>query len=249
MALAVFIGWDKISPRDILSHPGYFIPPRIFYPAWDIPPPPLPPPSPPRYFIPRDILPTQDILSPGIFYPAQDILSHPGYFILPGMFYPPPPRCFIPPRIFYPARDILSRPGYFIPPRIFYPAWDVLSAPRIYGSILCQGLITSLSLSFSLHLSSELDLGVFVVLEYGPISRTLLDTDENTKDREELRLMPQQLCFLLHDLCHKLTNSLSHFGSRGLSGGKVSSFTFSFFALEMVFVAMTAEGSTRCRRR
>jgi Fanconi anemia group D2 protein len=76
----------------------------------------------------------------------------------------------------------------------------------------------------SLHLYRqyfrELDLGVFAILEYGPISRTLLDTEEHTREREELRLLPQQLSFLLHDLCHKLTTTLSHFGSRGLSGGK-----------------------------
>ena len=68
----------------ILSHPGYFIPPRIFY-------------------------------------PTQNILSHPGYFI--------------PPRIFYPTQNILSPLGYFIPPRIFYPTQDILSAPNILGLV------------------------------------------------------------------------------------------------------------------
>ena len=89
------------------------------------------------YFIPpRIFYPTQDILShpgyfipprifyptPGIFYPTQDILSHPGYFIPPGIFYPYP-GYFIPPGIFYPY------PGYFIPPRIFHPTQDILSHP------------------------------------------------------------------------------------------------------------------------
>ena len=57
---------------------------------------------------------------------------------------------------------------------------------------------------------------MFAALQYDPVSRTLLDTDKLTKEREELRVHPQQLSFLLLDLTHKTTNSLSLFGSRGL---------------------------------
>ena len=93
--------------------------------------------------------------------------------------------------------------------------------------------------------SSELDLGVFAILEYGPISRTLLDTEEHTRDREELKILPQQLSFLLSDLCHKLTNSLSHFGSRGLFGGKVRVITLSYVTLCLYLcVFVSGERST-----
>ena len=68
----------------------------------------------------------------------------------------------------------------------------------------------------------ELDLSVFAALQFGPVSRTLLDTDMHTKEREELSVMPQQLSFLLQDLSHKLSSSLSRFGSRGLEGTKVN---------------------------
>ena len=61
---------------------------------------------------------------------------------------------------------------------------------------------------------------MFAVLEYGSISRTLLDSEMHTKERDELKLLPRQLCLLLRDLSHKLSTSLSLFGSRGL---KVSS--------------------------
>lgn len=70
--------------------------------------------------------------------------------------------------------------------------------------------------------SRELDLTVYAALQYEPVSRTLLDSDMHTKEREELSLQPQQLSFLLHDLTHKLSDSLSLFGSRGLGGMKVS---------------------------
>ena len=49
--------------QDFYPHPGYFIPPRIFYPTPGI------------FYSTGDI----NYPTPGIFYPAQDILSHPGY--------------------------------------------------------------------------------------------------------------------------------------------------------------------------
>lgn len=62
---------------------------------------------------------------------------------------------------------------------------------------------------------------MFGALHYSPVSRTVLDSDLHTKEREELSLQPQQLLFLLQDLCLKLSASLSSSGPRGL-GPKVS---------------------------
>ena len=71
----------------------------------------------------------------------------------------------------------------------------------------------------SLSVSRELDLSVLSALHYDPVSRTLLDSEMHTKDREELSLQPLQLSFLLQDLVLKLSSSLSLFGARGLGGG------------------------------
>ena len=71
----------------------------------------------------------------------------------------------------------------------------------------------------SLSVSRELDLSVFSALHYDPVSRTLLDSEMHTKDREELSLQPPQLSFLLQDLVLKLSSSLSLFGARGFGGG------------------------------
>ena len=63
---------------------------------------------------------------------------------------------------------------------------------------------------------------MFSALTYDPISRTVLESDmQQTREREELRLGPAQLTFLLQDLSLKLSASLSAFGPRGL-GAKVS---------------------------
>ena len=62
---------------------------------------------------------------------------------------------------------------------------------------------------------------MFGALHYSPVSRTVLDSDMHTKEREELSLQPQQLLFLLQDLCLKLSASLPSTGPRGL-GAKVS---------------------------
>ena len=69
--------------------------------------------------------------------------------------------------------------------------------------------------------SRELDLTAFGALRYDPVSRTILDTDMHTREKEVLSIQPQQLSFLLHDLSHKLSDSLSLFGARGLGRPKV----------------------------
>ena len=72
----------------------------------------------------------------------------------------------------------------------------------------------------SMYLSSrELELGVFTILHYGPLSRTVVDSDNHTEEREELLLRPPQLCLLLQDLNVKVTSTLSAFGKG--AGGKV----------------------------
>ena len=76
-------------------------------------------------------------------------------------------------------------------------------------------------LSLSLIPHRELDLSVFTTLHYSPVSRTLVDSEEHTKEREELALQPPQLLFLLQDLNSKLSSTLSAFGSKRL-GTKVS---------------------------
>ena len=60
----------------------------------------------------------------------------------------------------------------------------------------------------------ELDLRVFTVLHYGILSRTILDSEQMTKEREELRLRPPQLAFLLQDLSSKLSSTFSLFGRK-----------------------------------
>ena len=64
------------------------------------------------------------------------------------------------------------------------------------------------------HYFRELDLKVFAVLHYGILSRTFLDSEQLTKEREELKLGPPQLAFLLQDLCSKLSSTFSLFGSK-----------------------------------
>ena len=60
----------------------------------------------------------------------------------------------------------------------------------------------------------KLDLGVFKTLHYGALSRTLLDSENHTKEREELRIDPPQLVFLLQDLNNKLSSVFSVFGPK-----------------------------------
>ena len=48
-----------------------------------------------------------------------------------------------------------------------------------------------------------------------------MDSEEHTKEREELMLRPPQLLFLLQDLNSKISSTLSAFGSKRL-GAKVS---------------------------
>ena len=60
----------------------------------------------------------------------------------------------------------------------------------------------------------ELDLRVFMVLHYGVLSRTILDSEQMTKEREELGLRPPQLAFLLQDLSSKLSSTFSLFGGK-----------------------------------
>ena len=68
----------------------------------------------------------------------------------------------------------------------------------------------------------ELDLRVFTVLHYGVLSRTILDSEQMTKEREELKLRPPQLAFLLQDLSSKLSSTFSLFGGKvGVAYGMV----------------------------
>lgn len=60
----------------------------------------------------------------------------------------------------------------------------------------------------------ELDLRVYNVFHYGILSRTILDSEDHTREREELRLRPPQLLFLLQDLCSKLSSTFSLFGGK-----------------------------------
>ena len=57
----------------------------------------------------------------------------------------------------------------------------------------------------------ELCLDVFAALEYSSVSRTLLDSESQTQEREELSLDPPQLLYLLQDLSAKVTHTLSAF--------------------------------------
>ena len=60
----------------------------------------------------------------------------------------------------------------------------------------------------------ELSLSVFKVFHFGTLSRTILDTESNTREQTEIRLLPQQLIFLLQDLCNKLTSSFTNFAPK-----------------------------------
>ena len=64
------------------------------------------------------------------------------------------------------------------------------------------------------HYFRELDLKVLSVLHYGILSRTILDSEQMTKERDELRLRPPQLAFLLQDLSSKLSSTFSLFGKK-----------------------------------
>lgn len=57
----------------------------------------------------------------------------------------------------------------------------------------------------------ELDLSVFEAFHFGTLSRTLLDSESNTREQEELNLQAPQLVLLLQDLCSKLNNSFVTF--------------------------------------
>ncbi len=59
-----------------------------------------------------------------------------------------------------------------------------------------------------------LDLSVFKVLQFGCLSRTMLDSDLQTKEQEEVKLQVPQLIFLLQDLCSKLLATLGIFGPK-----------------------------------
>lgn len=60
----------------------------------------------------------------------------------------------------------------------------------------------------------ELDLSVFKALGFGSLSRTFLDSDMHTKQREELKLHPPQVVFLLEDLYSKISSTFSLFGNK-----------------------------------
>ena len=65
----------------------------------------------------------------------------------------------------------------------------------------------------------ELCLDVFAALEYSSVSRTLLDSESQTQEREELSLDPPQLLYLLQDLSAKVAHTLSAFrGARAKVG-------------------------------
>ena len=53
---------------------------------------------------------------------------------------------------------------------------------------------------------------VFAVLHYAPLSKTIMDSEMHTAEREELAIQPAQLLFLLQDLYNKLSSSLSAVG-------------------------------------
>ncbi len=52
------------------------------------------------------------------------------------------------------------------------------------------------------------------MLHYGVLSRTILDSEQMTKERDELRLRPPQLAFILQDLSSKLSATFSLFGGK-----------------------------------
>lgn len=60
----------------------------------------------------------------------------------------------------------------------------------------------------------ELDLAVFKSLGFGILSRTFLDSEQHTHSRDELKLRPPQLVFLLEDLYAKISSTFSVFGSK-----------------------------------
>eukprot|EP00731_Ephydatia_muelleri_P027407 Em0019g280a len=62
----------------------------------------------------------------------------------------------------------------------------------------------------------KLDMDVFAVLHYAPLSKTIMDSEMHTAEREELVIQPAQLLFLLQDLHSKVSSSLSvaGFGAR-----------------------------------
>ena len=63
-----------------------------------------------------------------------------------------------------------------------------------------------------------LDLSVFKAFHFGCLSRTMLDSELQTKEQEEVKLQVPQLIFLLRDLCSKLTSSFVTFGPKVSKG-------------------------------
>ncbi len=64
----------------------------------------------------------------------------------------------------------------------------------------------------------ELDLSVFKSLGFGVLSRTFLDSEFHTRSKDELKIRPPQLAFLLEDLQSKTSAAFTVFGSKGKSG-------------------------------
>ncbi len=60
----------------------------------------------------------------------------------------------------------------------------------------------------------ELDLGVFKSLGFGVLSRTFLDSEFHTRSKDELKIRPPQLVFLLEDLQSKISTAFTVFGSK-----------------------------------
>ena len=99
------------------------------------------------------------------------------------------------------------------------PPFLSLSASSLTGLDLCgQGgflfQCSSRPIDKLRHYFRELDLRVLSVLHYGILSRTILDSEQMTKERDELRLRPPQLAFLLQDLSLKLSSTFSLFGGK-----------------------------------
>jgi len=63
-----------------------------------------------------------------------------------------------------------------------------------------------------------LDLSVFKAFHFGCLSRTMLDSELQTKEQEEVKLKAPQLIFLLQDLCRKLTSTFGTFGPKVRTG-------------------------------
>ena len=49
---------------------------------------------------------------------------------------------------------------------------------------------------------------MFAILHYAPLSKTVMDSEQHTKEREELAIQPAQLLFLLQDLHSKVSTTL-----------------------------------------